>query len=218
MKTRRGGTVTRRLEIRYVGMEDDRAKRSEPSSRSTRRRSLLRSRYFPRLPRPMISIPGPSGRGRSRRSWHWSRWPSPRSPVCGTLGDPAQGRRRGAATPSDRPAHVPAKGHAGGHRDGAAETPPPASPLAARKTPLRRAHAVASGYIRVSIWRPRDPTIHARARLRVRAARPGRSPRGDLGSRWQAGVPLLHRRPRCGPRTSTRARPSQDPSPSGSGS
>ena len=48
-------TVARRLEIRYAGMEDDRAKGITLQSLDPRR--LLRSRYFPRLPRPSISIP-----------------------------------------------------------------------------------------------------------------------------------------------------------------
>jgi hypothetical protein len=48
-------TLARRLEMRYVGMEDDKAKGITIQSLDPRR--LLRSRYFPRLPRPSISIP-----------------------------------------------------------------------------------------------------------------------------------------------------------------
>jgi hypothetical protein len=48
-------TLARRLEMPYLGMEDDKA--NGISLRSLDPRRLLQSRYFPRLPRPSISIP-----------------------------------------------------------------------------------------------------------------------------------------------------------------
>ncbi len=48
-------TLARRLEMPYAGMEDDKARGITIESFDPRR--LLRSRYFPRLPRPSISIP-----------------------------------------------------------------------------------------------------------------------------------------------------------------
>ncbi len=48
-------TLARRLEMPYAGMEDDKARGISIQSFDPRR--LLRSPYFPRLPRPSISIP-----------------------------------------------------------------------------------------------------------------------------------------------------------------
>ena len=48
-------TLARRLEMAYVGVEDDKARGITLQSLDPRR--LFRSRYFPRLPRPSISIP-----------------------------------------------------------------------------------------------------------------------------------------------------------------
>jgi RNA polymerase sigma-70 factor (ECF subfamily) len=115
-------TIARRLEIRYVGMEDDRAKGISLQSLDPRR--LLRSRYFPRLPRPSISIP--TIRPRQVAAF-LALVAVALAAVAGVWTLATRQVSAGAATPATA-GTVPAKGHAPAHPKHRRRTPPPASP------------------------------------------------------------------------------------------